>query len=75
MLIVSMLPHAEIGRNDHREGAPHFNIDIISLFTDKLVKDHKTSPKLHYIKTHVTVNKIIYIQNAFFFANSLKSKF
>ena len=24
MVVVSMLPHAEIGRNDHREGAPHF---------------------------------------------------
>ena len=24
MAVVSMLPHAEIGRNDRREGAPHF---------------------------------------------------
>ena len=24
MVIVSMRPHAEIGRNDHLEGAPHF---------------------------------------------------
>ena len=24
MVVVSMLPHAEVGRNDHREGAPHF---------------------------------------------------
>ena len=24
MAVVSMLPHAEVGRNDHREGAPHF---------------------------------------------------
>ena len=24
MVVVSMLPHAEIGRNDHPEGAPHF---------------------------------------------------
>ena len=24
MVVVSMLPHPEIGRNDHRESAPHF---------------------------------------------------
>jgi len=24
MVVVSMLPHAEVGRDDHREGAPHF---------------------------------------------------
>ena len=24
MVLVSMLPQAEIGRNDHQEGAPHF---------------------------------------------------
>ena len=26
MVVVFMLPHAEIGRNDHREGAPRFNL-------------------------------------------------
>ena len=29
VVIVSMLPHAEIGRNDHREGAPHFSSELI----------------------------------------------
>ena len=24
IVVVSMFPHAEIGQNDHREGAPHF---------------------------------------------------
>ena len=24
MIVVSMLLHAEMGRNDHQEGAPHF---------------------------------------------------
>ena len=26
MVVVSMLPHAEIGRNDHREDAPQFTL-------------------------------------------------
>ena len=25
MVVVSMLPHSEIGRNDHQEHAPHFS--------------------------------------------------
>ena len=25
MVVVSILPHAEFGPNDHREDAPHFN--------------------------------------------------
>jgi hypothetical protein len=24
MVVISILPHAEFGRNDHREDAPHF---------------------------------------------------
>ena len=27
MVVVSMLPHAEIGGNDHREEAPYFILD------------------------------------------------
>ena len=30
MAVVSMLPNAEIGRNDHRENEPHFIIPIIA---------------------------------------------
>ena len=26
MVVVSILPHAELGRNDHRKGAPHFTV-------------------------------------------------
>ena len=33
MVVVSMLPHAEIGRNDHREGAPYFT-NVVALKTD-----------------------------------------
>ena len=29
MVVVSILPHAKFGRNDHREDAPHFIIGII----------------------------------------------
>ena len=31
MVVVSMLPHAEIGRNDHQEGAPYFKKEYICL--------------------------------------------
>ena len=27
MVVVSILPHAEFGPNDHREDAPHFSMD------------------------------------------------
>ena len=28
MVVVSILPHAKFGRNDHREDAPHFRIQL-----------------------------------------------
>ena len=31
MVVVSLLPHAEFGPNDHREDAPHFNIFNIGI--------------------------------------------
>ena len=31
MVVVSKLPHAEYGRNDYREEAPHFTIWFIPL--------------------------------------------
>ena len=36
MIVVSMLPQAEIGRNNYREGAPYLNIS------------HVTGVMLHY---------------------------
>ena len=30
MVVISILPHAEFGQNDHREDAPHFNNTISS---------------------------------------------
>ena len=30
MVVITMLPHAELGLNDHREDAPHFNNTISS---------------------------------------------
>ena len=30
MVVVSLLPHLEIGRNDHRECAPHFSFSVYS---------------------------------------------
>jgi len=29
MIVVSILPHAEFGPNDHREDAPHFSIRVL----------------------------------------------
>jgi len=34
MFVVSILPHAEFGSNDHREDAPHFIISVFLLTTD-----------------------------------------
>ena len=34
-VIVSILPHAEFGRNDHREDTPHFMNDFDILVTER----------------------------------------
>jgi len=38
MVVVSILLHAELGRNDHREGALHFIFCCFSFFTYKYVR-------------------------------------
>ena len=53
MVVVSMLPHAEIGGNDHREDAPQFIItldfDQFSFWNDELVTDHYQSLNVFYV--------------------------
>ena len=41
MVVVSIAPRAELGQNDHWEGAPHFNIQGIE-------KGHIFEPKKHF---------------------------
>ena len=36
MVVVSILPHSEFGRNDHWEDAPHFNFMNSTLTDSKL---------------------------------------
>ena len=35
MVVVSMLPHAEIGGNDHREDAPQFTLLLAAIKTQE----------------------------------------
>ena len=51
---VSMLPHAEIGRNDHYEGAPHF---INSFWNSTDLYFHEWKSLLH-IRTEMSHNYI-----------------
>ena len=37
IVVVSILPIAEFGTNDHREGAPHLNFQLFSFGDDRLI--------------------------------------
>ena len=45
MVIVSMLPYAEFGRNDHREGVSHFN-KVLQLGIRFLAPEEQNSTSL-----------------------------
>ena len=47
MVVVSMLPHAEIGRNEHRENAPHFIGNTSGVFQNCATKVEGSYP---YVK-------------------------
>ena len=71
IVVVSMLSHADMGRNDHREGASHFIINIsgfnnvcIMLLGNKLT---------HRKKIKEADPKIYIIENAFVFWFSTKA--
>ena len=54
MVVVSMLPHAEIGRNDYREGAPRF----ISCWAHELLSGNRESfAKLHLRAVYFNLSK------------------
>ena len=54
MVVVSMLPHAEIGGNDHREDAPQF-IRKSNLFLAVMTcHQHFLSPRLFEVQLEVT---------------------
>ena len=42
MVVVPFLPHVEFGRNDHREDAPHFNIEMIRFSSEIQLKESKS---------------------------------
>ena len=37
MVVVSILPHAEFGPNDHQKDAPHFTYKILELLITKIM--------------------------------------
>ena len=49
MVIVSLLPRAEFGRNDHREDAPHFIILYIHRSLKIEVKAITTKGEISYL--------------------------
>lgn len=54
MVIVSMRPHAKIGRNCHREGGPHF----MSCWAHELLSGNRESfAKLHLRAVYFTLSK------------------
>ena len=52
MVVVSMLPYAEIGQNDHRVGAPHFRIfhrGVFSYNNESMLSDRWVNFRINMI--------------------------
>ena len=75
MVIVSMLPRAEFGPNDHQEDAPHFTFFIQLLNYEKMVQAIRQISFVHpdmSVLVHVCPNKLFLVSVRLNIEHSMK---
>ena len=65
MVVIYILPHAESGRNDHREDAPNFSLMIRPLYKILFPDFYKNEQPAN--RSHDIISSSILLSNIFLF--------